>query len=139
MARPQWKPSSEQRATVNAMTACGIRQREICAVIGVSVPTLEKKFRTEIETGLAMANSNVAERHIRPHQPRHSTPASKAVACVRCFEGRLWGQSCAFVDRPSSRCAPIPAIESGQSKPPDSDTAGGTLQSATTDQLTILW
>jgi hypothetical protein len=50
----------KDRETVKAMVAYGIKQIEIAAVIGISVPTLEKNFRAEIDTGAAQANAKVA-------------------------------------------------------------------------------
>src|SRR5215472_933695 len=93
MARPQLKPSDEQRATVKAMTARGIRQREICAVIGVSVPTLEKKFRTEIDTGLAMANGKVAESIFKLATKGHPTHVRYQAAAfwLKCRAG--WNEA----------------------------------------------
>jgi len=75
--------------TVKAMTACGIRQREICAVIGVSVPTLEKKFRTEVDTGLAMANSKVAESMFKLATKGHPTHVRYQAAAfwLKCRAG----------------------------------------------------
>ena len=51
-------------------------------------------------------------------QPPLSRPPNRAASSLK-------RQSCAFVGRPTSgRCEPIPAIERGQSKPPDSDARG---------------
>jgi hypothetical protein len=60
MPRQLWQPTDEQRATVKAMTAYGIRQEAICAVLGISHPTLEKHCRNELDTGAAQANATVA-------------------------------------------------------------------------------
>jgi hypothetical protein len=61
MAKPQHKPSDENRKTVKAMTAYGISQAKICAVIGISEPTLRLYYAHELETAEAEANAAVAQ------------------------------------------------------------------------------
>lgn len=59
--RPSFKPTDQQRKTVNAMAAYGIPQAEISAVIGCDRNTLMKHFRDELDTAAAQANAKVAE------------------------------------------------------------------------------
>jgi hypothetical protein len=61
MARPVWQPTPKDRELVKAMTAYGISQDAICAVLKVSRPTLEKRCRVELDTGAAEANTKVAQ------------------------------------------------------------------------------
>ena len=82
MPRQLWQPTDEQRATVKAMTAYGIRQEAICAVLGVSHPTLEKHCRNELDTGLAQANATVAASLFRM--------ATKGPYSVRFHAARYW-------------------------------------------------
>ena len=82
MPRQLWQPTDEQRATVRAMTAYGIRQEAICAVLGVSHPTLEKHCRNELDTGLAQANATVAASLFRM--------ATKGPYSVRFHAARYW-------------------------------------------------
>ena len=56
----RWKPTAKDRATVKTMTGYGISQLEICAVLGITKPTLEKRCRLELDTGAADANAQVA-------------------------------------------------------------------------------
>jgi hypothetical protein len=44
-----------------AMTAAGVSQEAICAVLRVSRPTLERHCRYELDTGLATATAAVAK------------------------------------------------------------------------------
>lgn len=55
------EPNGDSRATVKAMSAYGIPQDAICAVLDISKPTLHKYYRREIDTGTAQANAKVAE------------------------------------------------------------------------------
>lgn len=62
MARPEFKPTPEQRKMVESLSSYGIPQDEICKVVGCSVPTLEKHFRAELDTATTKANAMVAQR-----------------------------------------------------------------------------
>jgi hypothetical protein len=46
---------------VGALTAYGITQNEICCILDITVPTLHKHFRKEIDTAFPLANAKVAE------------------------------------------------------------------------------
>lgn len=59
--RPKFKPTSEQRKTVESMSGMGIPQEQICSIIGISDDTLRKYFDSEILTGQAKANTKIAQ------------------------------------------------------------------------------
>jgi hypothetical protein len=59
--RPRYEPTDQSRKTVRAMTAYGIEQEQICAVLGITDKTLRKHFRTELAMAAAQANARVAE------------------------------------------------------------------------------
>lgn len=61
MVRPAHKPTEATRKQVEAMTGYGVPQEAIAEVLGVSVPTLVKHYRSEVDTGVAKANAKVAE------------------------------------------------------------------------------
>ncbi len=61
MGRKRYVPSDRERMQVGAMAGYGMPQEEIARIIGVSVPTLAKVFRKELDEGTAMANMNVAK------------------------------------------------------------------------------
>lgn len=58
--KPAHVPTPESRKQVAAMISFGIPQEEVCKVIGVSVKTLYKYYREEIDTAAAKANAKVA-------------------------------------------------------------------------------
>jgi transcriptional regulator with XRE-family HTH domain len=60
MARPPYEPNDQDRKTVRAMTAYGITQDQIIAVLGITRPTLRKYFRKELATAAIEANAQVA-------------------------------------------------------------------------------
>lgn len=60
MARPEYKPTDKDRATVQTMAAYGIPQADIAAVVNCDLKTLRKHFRAELDTAAAQANARVA-------------------------------------------------------------------------------
>jgi hypothetical protein len=63
--QPAFQPTDEQRKNVETLVGLGIRQEDICQIVRdkrdkpISVPTLEKHFRKEIDTGATKANAIV--------------------------------------------------------------------------------
>lgn len=62
MPQPAHKPTSDQRKMVEAMSAYGIPQDDISAVVGIDRNTLAKYYRQELDQASAKANAKVAER-----------------------------------------------------------------------------
>ena len=59
--RPAWEPTAEERKLVASLAAYGVRQEEIAAVVSVSVDSLARHCRKELDTGAIRANARVAE------------------------------------------------------------------------------
>jgi hypothetical protein len=63
--RPRFEPTEEQRRNVEIMTGLGIPQTDICLMVRgpkgkpISLMTLEKHFRKEIDTGAANLRTRV--------------------------------------------------------------------------------
>jgi len=52
----------EQRKRVKALAGYGVRQEDICVIIGLrSTKTLRKRFRKELELGVVEARANVQQ------------------------------------------------------------------------------
>lgn len=62
--RPEHEPTSETRKMAEKMSTYGIPQETICSCIGISLPTLHKHYRHELDTGAAFCIVNVADRLI---------------------------------------------------------------------------
>ncbi len=58
--RPPYEPTPEQRSQVEALTAFGITQEHIAAILGICVDTLAKYYRSELDLGVAKATARVA-------------------------------------------------------------------------------
>ena len=55
-------PTEEQRRKVKALAGFGVRQEEICAIIGLRSPkTLRKRFGRELELGVVEARAQVTQ------------------------------------------------------------------------------
>ena len=63
--RPRFEPTEEQRRNVEIMTGLGIPQTDICLMVRgpkgkpISLATLEKHFRKEIDTGATNLRTRV--------------------------------------------------------------------------------
>jgi hypothetical protein len=61
----KFEPTDEQRRLVEGLSGLGIRQINICSMVlgwdgkPISVPTLEKYFRREIDTGATKLKSRI--------------------------------------------------------------------------------
>lgn len=59
--RPPHEPTKQTRKFVVSMVAAGIEQLEIARVLGITKPTLHKHYRAELDTGQALAVTEVAQ------------------------------------------------------------------------------
>lgn len=57
---PEHKPTQKDRGKVEAWVASGATQDTIAKLLGISVPTLEKHYRTELDDGMNLANAKIA-------------------------------------------------------------------------------
>src|SRR5690242_13060593 len=55
------KPSPETREIVSRMVGGGFKQEDIAAALDLSLKTLRKHYRKEIDTGVTEANNRVAQ------------------------------------------------------------------------------
>jgi transcriptional regulator with XRE-family HTH domain len=62
---PAHVPTAKSRGEVTALTSFGNTQEEIASYLGISVDTLTKYYRQEIDTALIRANAEVANRLYR--------------------------------------------------------------------------
>ena len=61
MPNPPYEATPLDRRQVEAMAGYGIPQPAIARVLGISVDTLQKYFRDELDVGAIKANAKVAE------------------------------------------------------------------------------
>lgn len=59
--RPTFEPTEEQRLDVEEMVACGMRQDDIARAVGISTPTLVKRFADELAGGGARRRAEVVK------------------------------------------------------------------------------
>jgi hypothetical protein len=61
MSRHPHEPDEKDRKTVETMASHGIPHIEIAQVVGITLPTMYKWYRNELDTGATKANSMVAQ------------------------------------------------------------------------------
>ena len=54
-------PSDEQRRLVESTSGLGLPHEQIAILVGIDDKTLRKHYRTELDTGKAKANSQIAK------------------------------------------------------------------------------
>lgn len=59
--RPAHEPTEKERKMVESMSAYGIPQQDIAAVLGINRSTLLNHYREELDTARSKANAKVAE------------------------------------------------------------------------------
>jgi hypothetical protein len=62
MARPEFEPTAEHRRTVALMAAGGMTREKMAAVVGISVPTLDKYFELEMTAGAGSIRASLIEK-----------------------------------------------------------------------------
>lgn len=65
MAQKPHIPTDAVRKQVEAMAAYGIPEWDIARVLGITIPTLRKYYRFELDTGGVKANAQVAKNLFR--------------------------------------------------------------------------
>jgi hypothetical protein len=60
VARPAFVVNDEMRERVRYLAGVGVRQDDIAKIIGCAAKTLRKRFREELDRGVAEANAAVA-------------------------------------------------------------------------------
>lgn len=63
--RPPFKPTDEERYSVEIMASIGIPQDQISTAIGITKKTLQKHFRNELDTGRTKTITKVADSLVR--------------------------------------------------------------------------
>jgi hypothetical protein len=62
MARPEFEPTEEARSQVRQLSGRGVPHKDIAHLVGISIPTLHKHFRDDLDIGMAEANATVSGR-----------------------------------------------------------------------------
>lgn len=81
------KPTDESRKTVQAMAGCGIPQADIGVVMECSANTLRKHYRTELDTGAIIANSQVASTLFKKANGNGPASVTAAIFWLKCRAG----------------------------------------------------
>ena len=61
MPAPTFTPTDDQRRMVRSLSGFGVPHDDIGRIVKCSPPTLRKRFRDELDLGIAEANAKVAQ------------------------------------------------------------------------------
>ena len=86
--RRPFKPTDEQRRTVEVMAASGIAQQEIAMSLGISAPTLRRHFRAALDSGATKMITRVADSLYR------QAIAGNVTACIFILKCRAGWSEC---------------------------------------------
>jgi hypothetical protein len=85
--RPAFEPTQKQRREVQKMVGLGCPQKFIAWKIGISIPTLEKYFREDIDAGACVANYKVSGNLFRIATGNSKQAASAAMFWMKTRAG----------------------------------------------------
>ena len=54
-------PDAQSRATVESLSGYGVPQQDIARILRISLPTLHKHYRDDLDLGMAKANASVGQ------------------------------------------------------------------------------
>lgn len=86
--RPRYQPTERERTQVRVMAGMlGLRQEEICLVLGITKPTLRKYFRRELSIAEHEANTQVAASLFRQATDKEKPNTIAAIFWLKCRAG----------------------------------------------------
>jgi hypothetical protein len=111
MARPGFKVTDESRKTVRALAGYGLKHEQIARIIGLRSPkTLRKYFQSELASGTAEANAQVAQTLFRM-----ATSGTQPAATMFWLKTRArWNEKSTEEQRPVIAPTLIISQEAGQ-------------------------
>lgn len=56
----KYEPNEEHRRLIEQMTAVGVVQEQVAAVLGVSIDTIQRHYKEELLTAVSKANAKIA-------------------------------------------------------------------------------
>lgn len=85
--RPAHEPAAITRRFVEVMAGAGVPQSEIAYVLAVTVPTLRKHYRDELQRGAAIVQSRLAGHLLRIASGRDATALKAIMFALQCRFG----------------------------------------------------
>lgn len=88
VGRPAYMPTDRDRTQVRVMAGMlGLRYEEICLVLGITLPTLRKYFRRELELSRHEANAQVAASLFRQATDAKKPSTIAGIFWMKCRAG----------------------------------------------------
>ena len=89
--RPSHKPTDETRHIVKSMVGYGAEQSTVAGRLGISIPTLIKHYREELDIGMGVANLAVAQSLFKKATHPEKPDVTAAIFWLKCRAG--WRES----------------------------------------------
>ncbi|WP_245425069.1 RNA polymerase subunit sigma-70 [Sinorhizobium sp. M4_45] len=87
MGRPAHEPSAMTQRFVEAMAGAGVPQSEIAAVLAVTVPTLRKHYRHELQCGATVVEARLVGQLMRVASGSDGTALKAIMFTLQCRFG----------------------------------------------------
>lgn len=71
--RPAFEPTEDQRVEVERYLSCGMTEREIAHVLGISEPTLRKHFKDNLDFGLSRRRAQIVNKMYEMAEANNAT------------------------------------------------------------------
>ena len=75
--RPPHSPTTKSREEVSLLTAFGVRQEDVADMLNITLPTLHKHYKEELNLGAVKANARVSKTLYRMALSGKNTEATK--------------------------------------------------------------
>ena len=85
--RPKHEPSEQSREIVELLSGYGIPQDRIAPVLKISVPTLHRCYRDELDRGAAMVETQLVGNLLRLATGKDGTALKAIMFSLRCRFG----------------------------------------------------
>lgn len=103
--RPDHVPTDQTRGQVQILAIAGNKQEVIAMVVGISLPTLRKHYRRELDTAVPLATAAVVH---NLHKIATSRGQGAVAAAIYWMKTHGWKESSREITGPEG--APIPII-----------------------------
>jgi hypothetical protein len=88
--RPKHTPTTESRQMVEVLAGYGVKNEEITKVVGVTLPTLYRRYRRELDAGYAKVEAKLVGNLLRLASGKDGTALKAIMFSLQCRFG--WSQ-----------------------------------------------
>lgn len=109
MGRRRHEPTAESRKYVATAAGLGATQAGLSAILGISIPTLERHYRKELDTGTERANLTIAGKLYKLAASDENTQAA-VIARIFWLKSRARWRESSIIEHAGPDGAPLSNI-----------------------------